>query len=134
MQKTKINTALAIFFVATAVVLIGGSTAMMTTTQTAEAKLNDCSKEPGEICRAGGEARDEPGTVGGSGGHLTCEAADDCTTQGGGGIRDDETGDEEGAFIVGGSGFRITGDFGSGDAERVGGDGRHLQGPGGNSE
>ena len=107
----------------------GAASAIMTTTQTAFARVNDCSKDTGEVCLAGGERTNNPANSGGSGGHTTCDAEGICTVQGGrGGNLGPESSDQ-----VGGQGFRITGDFGAGDTDRVGGSGQHPQGPGGNS-
>jgi len=135
-QKTKINTALAIFLVATAVMLIGGS-AMMTTTQTAEA-TRSCEIDPddGSVTCSGGEGsggkpeQETDSERGGSGNHITCDVENICTSQGGrGGYEVDQEGN-----TVGGSGGRVTGDFDTGPVEVDGGSGQHPKGPGGNSE
>jgi hypothetical protein len=111
MQKTKTNTALAIFFVATAVVLVGGLAVIPAAfEQKADAKVN--TKVDGDCtARSGGSSFEDaghPSLSGGDGGRqVTCTDGDSVNQGGRGGHTVTNTGES----IQGGEGFRCQDNF-----------------------
>jgi hypothetical protein len=119
MQKTDLNTALAIFLVATAVIMIGGLAVIPTTMQSASANHREahgsggasCAEHPdfaNQICAGGGGGTGQGGGGAGSSGFAVGECDPTTTTlcvfrQGGGG------GEGQGGEGEGGSGFITVG-------------------------
>jgi hypothetical protein len=132
-QKTTTTRLSSVLLTSALLVLSSIAAGVLMTTQTAEAKDDNCKfEEDGDFTCSGGEGdvRNPPEHVGGSGSHRDCDSGGNCFISGGGGGRTQLVGDE---YLVGGGGGNIFCTDNPPPCPGSGGSGEHIQGAVGNS-